>query len=74
MKTSVNHHSVELVSFECMDEKRFRLHQIGLMIHVKKWFSKNFFFWKKIGPVGLWCGLGGPSKYTKRKKAFPFNF
>ena len=44
MENSVNQYSVEPVSFECMDEKRFRFDQIGPMIHLKRRFSKNFFF------------------------------
>ena len=48
MKNSVNQHSVLPVSFECIDGKRFRFHQIGPMTHLKKQFSKNFFFWKKL--------------------------
>ena len=52
MENSLNQYSVEPVSFECMDEKRFRFHQIGPMILLKRRFSKNFFFLKKVGPVG----------------------
>ena len=55
MKNSVNQHSVLPVSFECIDGKRFRFHQIGPMTHLKKRFSKNFFFWKS------WSGGGGLS-------------
>ena len=58
MENSVNQYSVEPVSFECMDEKRFRFHQIGPMIHLKRRFSKNFFFLKKVGPV---VGSSGPA-------------
>ena len=50
MKNSVNQHSVLPVSFECIDGKRFRFHQNGPMTHLKKQFSKNFFFLKKVGP------------------------
>ena len=50
MKNSVNQHSVLPVSFECIDGKRFRFRQIGPMTHLKKRFSKNFFFSKKVGP------------------------
>ena len=75
MENSVNRYSVEPVSFECMDENWFRLHQIGPMIHVKKQFSKNFFFSKKVGPVV--CGsAGGPYKRLiqvhQTKKSIPF--
>ena len=52
MENSLNQYSVELVSFDCIDEKRFRFHQIGPMIHLKRRFSKNFFFLKKVGSVG----------------------
>ena len=52
MNNSVNQHSVLPVSFECIDGKRFRFHQIGPMTHLKKQFSKNFFFSKKVGPAG----------------------
>ena len=58
MKNSVNQHSVLPVSFECIDGKRFRFHQIGLMTHLKKQFSKNFFFeksWSAKGGVGFSC-------------------
>ena len=48
MKNSVNQNSVEPVSFECIDEKEFRFLQIDHMIHLKRQFSKNFFFWKKL--------------------------
>ena len=59
MKNSVNQYSVEPVSFECIDEKRFRFFQIDHMIHLKRQFSKNFFFEKS------WSGeervrVGGP--------------
>ena len=57
MKNSVNQHSVLPVSFECIDGKRFRFHQIGPMTHLKKRFSKNFFFRKKL-VRGRWGGLG----------------
>ena len=52
MENSLNQYSVEPVSFECIGEKRFRFDQIGPMIHLKRRFSKNFFFLKKVGPVG----------------------
>ena len=42
MENSLNQYSVELVSFECIDEKRFRFDQNGPMIHLKRRFSKNF--------------------------------
>ena len=48
MENSLNQYSVELVSFDCIDEKRFRFDQIGPMIHLKRRFSKNFFFLKKL--------------------------
>ena len=73
MKNSVNQHSVLPVSFECIDGKRFRFHQIGPMTHLKKQFSKNFFFSKKVGPrkVGWgWSGLiwWGPHPSTPNEK------
>ena len=76
MENSVNPYSVEPVSFECIDEKWFRFHQIGPMILLKGRFSKNFFFLKKVGSDsgGLKNLEKGSSKYTKRNKAFPFNF
>ena len=66
MKTSVNQYSVEPVSFECMDEKRFRIDQIGPMIHVKKRFSKNFFFEKS------WSRGEGPIQVHQTEKSIPF--
>ena len=62
MENSLNQYSVEPVSFECIGEKQFRFDQIGPMIHLKRRFSKNFFFLKKVGPVWLvvcvWCVCG----------------
>ena len=55
MKNSVNQYSVEPVSFECIDEKGFRFFQIDHMIHLKRQFSKNFFFGKS------WSGEDGGS-------------
>ena len=59
MKNSVNQYSVEPVSFECIDEKGFRFFQIDHMIHLKRQFSKNFFFLEKVGPVRRGSGWGG---------------
>ena len=42
MENSLNQYSVEPVSFECMDEKRFRFNQIGPIIHLNRRFSKIF--------------------------------
>ena len=79
MKNSVNQYSVELVSFECIDEKGFRFFQIDHMIHLKRQFSKNFFFLEKVGPVrtvGPVCGTGllvFIQQYRKRTNAFRFD-